>query len=377
MFTLIKNADLYAPEHVGMRDILLCGDKVVKIAENISSPFEDTEIIDAKGKKCIPGLIDQHVHVTGGGGESGFKSRVPEILMTDIVRNGVTTVVGLLGTDGSTRSVQNLVAKTKALNDEGITAFCLTGAYEMPSPTVTGSVKDDILYINEVIGCKLAIADHRSSYVTKQELLRLATQVRHGSLIGGKPGVLHMHTGKDPLGLKDVIAIVKETDFPIKHFRPTHCANLVDDAIEFAKMGGNIDFTSGRDAVKLAKLLKDVLSKVNPDLVTFSSDSNGSMPLWGPNNELVGMGVGKIDTLFATVKALVNECDVPLEQALKLVTENVAKAIEQYPRKGCVKEGSDADIVLLGEDMSIDTVFAKGRLMVENGENKVMGYYGK
>lgn len=377
MFKLIKNVDLYAPEHVGKRDILVCGEKIVKIEENINAPFEDTVVIDGEGKVCIPGMIDQHVHVTGGGGESSFKSRVPEILMTDIVKNGVTTVVGLLGTDSTTRSVHNLLAKTKALNAEGITAFCLTGAYELPSPTITGTVKNDITYIEEIIGCKLAIADHRSSYVTKQELLRLATQVRHGALIGGKPGVLHMHTGKDKLGLKDVIAIVEETDIPIRHFRPTHCANLVEDAVKFAKMGGNIDFTSGRDAVKLAKLLTEVVKEVDPELVTFSSDSNGSMPIWGPNNELVGMGTGKIETLFATVKALVMECGMPLENAIKMVTENVAKGIDQYPRKGCVKVGSDADIVLLGEGMSIDTVLARGQVMVENGKNVVMGYYGK
>ena len=358
MFKLIKNVDLYAPEHLGKRDILICGEKVVRIEENITAPFEDTVIIDGEGKVCIPGMIDQHVHVTGGGGESSFKSRVTEILMTDIVKNGVTTVVGLLGTDSTTRSVHNLLAKTKALNAEGITAFCLTGAYELPSPTITGSVKNDITYIEEIIGCKLAIADHRSSYVTKQELLRLATQVRHGSLIGGKPGVLHMHTGKDKLGLKDVIAIVEETDIPIKHFRPTHCGNLLEDAIKFAKMGGNIDFTTGPNEGERAKMLVDVMNQVNPELVTISSDSNGSMPIWGPNNELIGMGTGKIETLYATVKALVLECGMPLEKAITLVTSNVAKGIDQYPRKGAIQVGSDADIVFLGE-------------------NIVMGYYGK
>ena len=377
MFKLIKNVDLYAPEHLGKRDILICGEKVVRIEENITAPFEDTVIIDGEGKVCIPGMIDQHVHVTGGGGESSFKSRVTEILMTDIVKNGVTTVVGLLGTDSTTRSVHNLLAKTKALNAEGITAFCLTGAYELPSPTITGSVKNDITYIEEIIGCKLAIADHRSSYVTKQELLRLATQVRHGSLIGGKPGVLHMHTGKDKLGLKDVIAIVEETDIPIKHFRPTHCGNLLEDAIKFAKMGGNIDFTTGPNEGERAKMLVDVMNQVNPELVTISSDSNGSMPIWGSNNELIGMGTGKIETLYATVKALVLECGMPLEKAITLVTSNVAKGIDQYPRKGAIQVGSDADIVFLGENMAIDTVIARGQVMVEKGENIVMGYYGK
>ena len=89
-------------------------------------------VLDAAGRRVIPGLIDQHVHITGGGGESGFTSRVPELRFSDSVKAGVTTLVGLLGTDSRTRNVQNLLAKTKALNEEGITAYCLTGAYEIP-----------------------------------------------------------------------------------------------------------------------------------------------------------------------------------------------------------------------------------------------------
>lgn len=378
MFQLIKNADLYAPEHMGKKDILLCGEQIVKIADHIDAPFADTVVIDAGGKRVLPGFIDQHVHITGGGGESSFKSRAPEILMTDIVRNGVTTVVGLLGTDSTTRSVFNLVAKAKALNAEGITAFCLTGAYEYPSPTVTGSVKNDITFINEVLGVKLAICDHRASYVTKDELLRLATQVRHGSLLGGKPGLLHMHTGKDKIGLRDVIAIVEETDIPIRHFRPTHCANLPEQAIQFANMGGNVDFTSGRNASKLAGLLADVLTKIsNHELVTISSDSNGSLPMWGPNNELVGMAVASIETLYQAIVALVQEQHMPLEKAITFITSNVAKGLDQYPKKGCAQEGSDADLVFINDDMSIDKVFARGQLMVDGGKNLVMGYYGK
>ncbi|MBR4879084.1 MAG: amidohydrolase family protein, partial [Clostridia bacterium] len=166
-------------------------------------------------------------------------------------------------------------------------------------------------------------------------------------------------------------------DIPIRHFRPTHCGNLLEDAIKFAKMGGNIDFTTGPKEVERAKMLMQVMEQVDPELVTISSDSNGSMPIWGPNNELVGMGTGKIETLYATIKALVLECGMPLENAIKLVTSNVAKGIDQYPRKGAIQVGSDADIVFLGEGMAIDTVIARGQVMVENGENIVMGYYGK
>ncbi len=376
MFKLIRGADVYTPEHIGINDILIAGDKILKIAPHIDFTYEGMEIINAAGKKAVPGLMAQHVHITGGGGESGMKSRVTELCLGDIIQSGVTTIVGLLGTDSFTRSVENLVAKAKGLNEEGITTYCLTGAYEYPSPTLTGRVDKDIAYINEVIGCKLAISDHRSSHVTRQELLRLATQVRLGSLIGGKPGVLHMHTGKGKGGLQDVMAVVEESNVPIKHFRPTHVANCFDDAIAFAKMGGNIDFTSGVETSEVAKTLAKALELAPLDKITLSSDSNGSMPIWNEKNELIGMGVGKMDTLYGSIKALITEQGVDMTTALKLVTENVAKGLEIYPRKGALLEGSDADVLLLDNKLDIDSLFAQGKVMMLDKEIKAKSYFG-
>ena len=374
MFKLIKNADLYTPDHLGRRDLLICNDKIVKIAPHIDFDWEGLHVIDAAGRQMIPGLIDQHVHITGGGGESSFKSRAPEVTLADLVESGVTTVVGLLGTDSRTRSVRNVVAKAKALNEEGVTAYCLTGAYEYPSPTLTGSVTDDIVYIKEVIGVKIAISDHRSSNINAEELARLATQARLAGLESGKVGEVHMHMGNGKKGLSDVFAIVEETEIPIKHFRPTHIQKVLEDGIKFANMGGYIDFTSGSPASAAAAIAK-ALPRVPFDRVTLSSDSNGSMPKWNEKNELIGIDVAKMTTLFECIKILMKEYAVPMEQALALVTRNVAQALEIAPTKGCIAEDSDADLILLNEDLSFHTVMARGRIMMEEGVVKEKGYY--
>ena len=198
MFTLIKNAHIYAPEDLGIRDVLIGGKKIIKTGENIRFDWdpEELEIIDASGKIMVPGFIDQHVHIIGGGGEDGFASLIREIQMTDCVRCGVTTVVGLLGTDNNAKSVSTLIARTKALKEQGMTAYCLTGSYAYPSETLTGSVKKDIAFIEEVIGVKVAISDHRSSNISAEELARLATEARVAGLLAKKPGVVHMHTGR-------------------------------------------------------------------------------------------------------------------------------------------------------------------------------------
>ena len=109
---LVKNAEIYAPEYLGKKDLLICGGKIECIQDSIRELPVECEVLDAEGKILTPGFLDQHVHITGGGGEGSFHTRTPELQMSELVENGITTVVGLLGTDGITRSVDNLYAKT-------------------------------------------------------------------------------------------------------------------------------------------------------------------------------------------------------------------------------------------------------------------------
>lgn len=375
MFKLIRQAHVFAPEDLGIQDILICNDKIIAIGPELSFSFPDVQVIQAAGKYAAPGLMDQHVHITGGGGESSFKSRIREIGVTDIIKSGVTTVVGVLGTDSITRSVENLVAKTKALNEEGVTAFCLTGAYTYPTQTLTGSVQKDIAFIQEIIGVKIAIADHRSSAPTRQELLRLATQIRQAALISGKVGELHMHTGVGHAKLSDIIAIVEESDVPIKHFRPTHIGRMQEEAIRFANMGGYIDFTSGDEPDVTAEKLLDAMERAPRRLITLSSDSNGSSPIWNDKKELIGMKVGSMETLWETVRYMIRELHVHPEEALSVITSNVAEALELQDRKGHLAVNMDADITLFDENWDVDTVIARGHVMMEDHVLSEYGYY--
>ncbi len=367
---LIKNAQVYAPEKLGRRDVLLAGGRIELVAESIDCSLPGVEVIDAKDKILTPGFIDQHVHVLGGGGEGGLHTRTPELMLSSAVKAGVTTLVGVLGTDGVTRSVENLVAKTKALNNEGITAYCLTNAYNYPPITLTGSVMRDVIYLQEVLGCKLAISDHRGSHPTREEIIRVASDVRMAGLIGGKPGVLHIHTGIAKEGIEPLIDIVRTTDIPISVFRPTHLRRHAEQAVTFNQMGGYADFTTGKT---LPPLLMEIWDKVDKSRVTLSSDSNGSSPKWNENHEMIGIGVMKMTTLYNTVRSTI-ELGMPLEEILPTITSNVADGL-LLAHKGRVKAGCDADIVLLNEDLSIDSVFAKGRKMMEGKEVLVKGTF--
>lgn len=374
---LIQNVTLYDPDLRGVTDLFFCGGKVAAVGAGLSPNLPGVRIIDGRGLIALPGLVDQHVHFTGGGGEGGFRSRVPELRLTDFTTAGVTTAVGLLGTDSATRSVRNLLAKTKALNEEGITAYCLTGAYDVPSPTLTGSLKDDVAFLSECIGVKVALSDHRGGQPTVESLIHMAAQVRLGALTAGKAGVVHIHLGTGKRGLDLVYEALEKSDLPIFPFRPTHLDHAPELAIEFGRRGGMVDFTAGETPERMERCVNAILKtmkKVPARQITLSSDAGGSIPKWSEDRRtIVGMGVGTMSALLPTVRVLTQEKGVPLETALGLVTRNVADGL-LLPDKGRLTEGADADALLVDENLSIRTVIARGRVMVEEGKVVVDNY---
>jgi len=346
--------------------VLICGEKIVGIEDHLSIPAN--RIIDGQGMRLIPGVIDQHIHLTGGGGEGGFHTRTPEVQLTDLIKAGITTVVGLLGTDSISRSVEDLLAKTKALTREGVTAYCLTGAYTYPSPTLTGSVQKDIAFIEEMLGLKLALSDHRSSQVTKEELLRLASEVRVGSLLGEKPGLITLHMGDEKKGLSLVFDIMNETDLPATLFRPTHVTRteaLFHDALTLLKRGGWIDLTVMGNGEEVATYLSQIRKlSLDEGKVTFSSDGNGSYSSYGESGELIEIGVAPCDGILKTIQNLVRKGE-PLDKALPFGTLNVANALG-LKHKGAIEVGKDADLLLMDDALELNAVMAKGTIMMQD-----------
>ncbi len=386
---LIKNAHIYAPEDLGVKDVLVGGGEILRIADQLpAEPAYEMTVLDGSGKILMPGLIDAHVHILGGGGEGGAKSRTPEIMLTDITLGGVTTVVGCLGTDGCTRTMTNLLAKARGLEEEGITTYVYTGSYQVPVRTLTGSIMDDVILLEKVVGTgEIAISDHRSSQPTKKEFARIVADTRVGGILSGKAGLVNIHMGDGEEKLSFLRYVLKNTQIPPTNMLPTHInrsRTLMEDGIDYAvSLGGYIDLTTSSDPefleldeVKASTGLKMALEAGVPkEQVTFSSDGQGSLPVFYPDGTLKGLGVGKVTSLYREMRDAVLTDGVELSLAIRTVTANPA-ALLKLSRKGRVAEAADADLVMADEmSLAIDMVMAKGTVMVSGGQAVAKGTF--
>ena len=382
---LLRNAQVYAPEPLGLRHLLLGGGRILWIGGELADlpAALAVETIDLHGRRLLPGLIDAHVHVTGGGGEAGFRTRVPPLGVSRFTRAGITTVVGLLGTDDVARGPRDLLATVYALREEGLTALAFTGGYHVPPRTLTGSVRGDLVFIEALIGIgELAISDHRSSQPTLDELLRLASDAHVGGLMTGKAGVLHLHLGDGVRGLELVRQALAQSELPPRVFHPTHVNRrkaLFDEALDLAGNGCTIDLTAfpveeGEDAWSAADALMRYLDSDAPaERITISSDAGGCLPVFDADGHVCRMGVGESGALLATLHEVLQR-GVPLEQALPAFTGNPARLL-RLAGKGRIAVGTDADLLVLDDADAVHTVIAAGVVHVRDGRVERRGTF--
>lgn len=378
MITRIINGICYSPEPLGQTNLLVAGRQIAALGAQAELEGSIVQTVDASDCYLVPGLVDSLAHIIGGGGEGGFRSRTSELKVTDAIAAGVTTLVGVLGTDAVTRTLTNLLAKAHALEEEGLTCYCHTGSYQVPAYTLMDDLLQDLVLIDKFIGVgEVAIADHRSSQPTVQELARLASQARVGGMLSGKAGIVSVHVGPSPEGISQLLQVASSTDIPITQFYPTHMNRnqaLLQMGFDYVAQGGYIDLTTSTTAQDLAQgeikcadaLLQAVQAGVNLQQVTFSSDANASLPMFDAQNNFVGLGEGRIASLYEEMTDAIR-LGVPVQDALRVVTSNPARILK-LPHKGQLQVGADADLLLIDKNtLELKAVMAKGRWLFSDG----------
>jgi beta-aspartyl-dipeptidase (metallo-type) len=382
---LIKNATVYSPDLLGKKDILTGGRTILLIKDKIEpDQYPDAEVFDATGLIVVPGLIDNHVHIAGAGGEGGPATRTPELTLSKMFEGGVTTVIGCLGTDGYTRSVESVLMKAKSLRYEGASAWIWTGSYQVPTPSITGNPGRDIAMIEEVIGIgELALSDHRSSCPTTDELIRIVSQARVGGMLGKKAGIVNIHLGDAKNPFQPIHDAVAKSELRYTQFLPTHCnrnSYIFEDSYNYGKTG-YLDITTSSypyfpdEEIKPATALRLLIEGGVPSTnITFSSDSCGSLPGFDEKGNLVKLEMGLPSSNLREFADAVLIEKLPVEIALKPVTSNPA-TILKLERKGFISKGMDADLLILNEEMKMVHLVAMGKWAVRDGKVIMKGAY--
>ena len=374
---LLRNAEVYAPDALGRLHLLLGGGKVLWMgeAEPALPAALGIETMDLDGARLIPGFIDGHVHVSGGGGEAGFATRVPAPLLSRYTSAGVTTVIGLLGTDDVARGTNELLSHVYALREQGLGAWAYCGGYHIPPTTLTGTVRGDIVFSDALIGVgEVAISDHRSSQPTLDEVLRLASEAHVAGLMSGKAGIVHLHLGDGTRGLELIRQALDTSELPPRVFQPTHVnrkKDLFEEALALAKRGCHVDITAfpvedGEDAWPAAEaLLRYLDAGAPPERVSISSDAGGCLPCFDEHGRVCGMDVGHSGAMLDTLNELLAR-GLPLQRALPAFTRNVADLL-RLPGKGRIAVGADADLVALDAAGKVHHAWLGGVAHVQAG----------
>ncbi|HEY0098722.1 MAG TPA: amidohydrolase family protein [Pyrinomonadaceae bacterium] len=359
MLTLIKNGEVYAPASLGRQDVLLFDRRIAAIGQIDAATLAplklELEVVEASDCLVTPGLIDPHQHLLGGSGEKGFSTQTPEVSASELALAGITTVVGCLGVDTTTKTMTGLLAKAKGLNEENLTAYVWTGGYNVPPTTLMQGVREDIICIAEVIGAgEVAIADERANAHDAPELAKVVKDAYVGGLLSRKCGVTHFHVGEGKSRLKLLRALIDEYEINPALLYPTHVERdeaLMREAIELATRGSYVDLdTVEQDLPKWLRFYLD--NGGDAARLTVSSDASINSPR----------------SLLNQIRACVLEHNFPLAQMLAHVTINPASVL-QLKQKGRLETGRDADLLVLRKDsLEIKDVIACGRRLVSDGK---------
>jgi len=381
MFKLIKNGSVYAPDELGVKDILVCGEKILRIADEVEAPSGyETEIIDASGKIIYPGFIDGHVHLIGADDGQGPVGRTQDIAWRDIVETGTTTVVGCLGSSRFVRSLNRLYIKALELDMMGVSTYMFTGSFVIPPPTLTGEIRKDVYLIPKVIGLKTAISDTTTNHHTWRDLAGITAEVLYGSDIANKHAVTHVHVGRQKTRMDRIFELIDNTGINPAQVIPTHInrrnPDVIEQAIEYTKMGGIVDLSS------LMRKEEGTLTGLKPDLavkrmldegavlenMTMSSDGNVPQPIRDADGKQIGRYIAPLDLNRREIRDMANNGVCSLSDALKIMTTNPAKALGI--KKGKIAEGYDADLVIADgvENLRVEQVYARGNQVVKDGE---------
>jgi N-acetylglucosamine-6-phosphate deacetylase len=124
------------------------------------------------------------------------------------------------------------------------------------------------------------------------------------------------------------------------------------------------------------ELIRAIVELRGPDCVALVSDATAAAGLPPGDYRMGGLEArvhtegyatagqglaGSTITLVQALRTSVGEAGIPLRDALRMATATPAEVLGLAGRKGSLRAGSDADLLLLGPDLQVRAVYQRGR----------------
>lgn len=389
---------------------IITGDKTEKFNQNVyvskgviekisDEPMEikGVQIIDGEGRTLMPGLIDSHIHIQGMNSRSDEDSdrflaeKIPEIFSEGVFPYGVTTIKDMCAPRHFAYKLRDMINKGKITGPELlIVGPNFTTPEGHPANTLGGenpwmrkemaievSSKEDVS--NGISELKNAGVDFLKMtyqggdylYFGKNiPLQKLDKELMRQIISEGKKNGLN--TTAHVFYKEDVRDLLEAGIYGIEHGILDEALTSDDDMLKLWKKSG----------ARFVPTVNAMTYENDPNRLT---NSIHNLKLIYDAGIPIAMGT---DTMLeaGTEESVQHELEYYVEagltpmQAIELATKNAAEHLGIADRKGLVKEGMEADLILLEKDPAkdisnirfINKVFAKGKTVYSS--NPIASY---
>ena len=383
MLTQIINAKILTPQGWLKDGSVIIRDNKILEETNCDLAVIGAEVIDAKGMYVVPGGVEMHVH--GGGGRDfmeGTEDAFREAIAAH-AKHGMTSIFPTLSSS-TVPMIEKAVEtcnKLMAEKDSPILGLHLEGHYlnlKKAGGQLPENIKDPDP--NEYI----PIVENSPCLARWDAAPELPGAIQFGKYCAAKgilPSIAHTQAE-----FKDVKAAYEAGFTHVTHFYnampgfhnkreykyegTVESVYLLDDmTVECVADGIHVPPTILRMVYKIKGVERMAL--ITDALACAASDSDKAFD----PRVIIEDGVcklsdrsalaGSIATTDRLIRTMVEQVEVPLEDAIRMVSETPAKIMNVYDRKGSLAKGKDADILILDDSLNIRCIWQMGKI-IEN-----------